>query len=155
MNENKPKQAMVHGYLINPVDRTVHAVAFPDDADTLDHMRQLIGCQLVDRYTIDAYHDCWIDDEGALLEERSAFAIFDECIDGWKVLYGTGLVLAYQGGRTMSVIMSASELLGRVLFLDGDAQTEAAAIASVTRPDKLSSFIVHTPAVNPPAIPVS
>lgn len=84
-----------------------------DDRDHLQSMYNLIGCELVDRVSINDHDDIWVDDEGLLtLTEDSKFFTYNG-----QLLAGNGLVMGVNGmGESVEPTITIDEVRARVKF---------------------------------------
>lgn len=94
-------------FLIDPLAKSIAAVEYND---TLEHMYQIIRCDLVDRVRLDADHLIWIDDGGMLVDDPGASGFFG--IRGYpNPLCGRGLVIGDDGaGGNADVKITLLEL---------------------------------------------
>jgi hypothetical protein len=143
---NATGDKMIHGYLINPKDKTIHRVSIPDtDENHLASMYALLDCGCVDVVRLADNVDCWVDDEGLLKPEQHYFAINsgDEVQPFWQSLCGKALIFSALGGATVSATIRAATLLRRVRFFDPTAGSLDAVRASVTAPAGIEGVVVH------------
>lgn len=102
------------GILIDVENEVVNEVEV-DDKNVLHDMYKHIGCNLVDRVSIDRHDDIWVDDEGLLtLDGNSKFFHFK----GYgQVLVGNGLILGHNGmGESISPKITIEEVRMNVKF---------------------------------------
>lgn len=127
MNANgTPK--LLHGYLINPEDRTVKRASFPNDENTLDSFYRLIKCETVDAVTVaedslGRRETLWVDDEGLFKPKHDRYHFTVTKFDGagvvMQTLCGRALMLSTDvEGRTESTRMGERELCRRIIFHD-------------------------------------
>lgn len=74
--------------VISPKDKKIEAIDMPENEDTLKFLYKTIGCELVDKLTLDETHDLIVDDEGLFKEELYAFQIGEARLVGNAVVMG-------------------------------------------------------------------
>lgn len=80
-------------FLIDPLAKSIAAVEYNN---TIEHMYQILRCNLVDRVRLDEQHLVWIDDEGLLGQNPEANGFFG-LRNYPNVLCGRGLVIGDNG----------------------------------------------------------
>lgn len=83
----------MRGILIDPVEKTVTEI---ETAGDLDALYALLDCTTVERVSLGAGQDLWIDEEGLLKDEPGPFFAFEHNDD--RPLCGRGVVLSHDGG---------------------------------------------------------
>lgn len=106
------------GILIDVENRSVTEVEV-DTKDVLHSMYKLIGCELVDRVSINGHDDIWVDDEGLLtMTEKSKFFSYRGCP---SPLVGNGLILGVNGkGESINPKITTEEVRMNVKFYTMD-----------------------------------